>query len=147
MDNSKAVGWKVKEVKYKHRDVRVSTPRTPSKKFPIPQSKNWVYHGRRTWGGYYQGRGGFSKRRIDSRLSTSPVIPSKSLYNKYSVLCIEETDNVEDDDKHKKRVETTSKPISPTWRNIVEGSAHESGRPWQKTNIGKGSAHKSSIPR
>ena len=26
MDNSKAVGWKVKEVKYKHRDVRVSTP-------------------------------------------------------------------------------------------------------------------------
>ena len=25
MDNSKAVGWKVKEVEYKHRDVRVST--------------------------------------------------------------------------------------------------------------------------
>ena len=25
MDNSKAVGWKVKEVKYKHRDIRVST--------------------------------------------------------------------------------------------------------------------------
>ena len=28
MDNSKAVGWKVKEVEYKHRDVRVSTSHT-----------------------------------------------------------------------------------------------------------------------
>ena len=26
MDNSKTVGWKVKGVEYKHRDVRVSTP-------------------------------------------------------------------------------------------------------------------------
>ena len=36
------------------------------------------------------------------------------MHNKYSVLHIEETNDVEDNDSHKKRVETTSKPINPT---------------------------------
>ena len=44
-------------------------------------------------------------------VTTSPV---KTLHNKYSVLYIEETDDVEDNDSHTKRVEITSKPISPT---------------------------------
>ena len=41
-------------------------------------------------------------------------MPPKSLHNKYSVLCIEQTDDVENDNNHKKRVEIISKPISPT---------------------------------
>ena len=68
MDNSKAVGWKVKEVKYKHRDIWVST----LAKFKQP-GKNQ----KKEWFNQQQGNKGKAPARANEHVSFANEVQMK----------------------------------------------------------------------
>jgi hypothetical protein len=76
------------------------------------RAKHPIHHGGGVRNSHYEGEEGFCQGTVN-RLLTSPI--PESLDNKYSILSIDETNDIKDNDNHKKGVEVSKTPISPKY--------------------------------
>lgn len=75
--------------------------------------KDRVYHGRGVGNCHYKGRNGFSYQTVDRLPTFSKPKSLLVIGNKYSVLPIDQTNDIGSDNNHKKGIELLTPQPSP----------------------------------